>query len=97
MDVSAVIRCEGVTKGFGGAPVVNDVGFALNAGEVLVLVGPSGSGKTTLLRLVAGFETPDAGSIFLADKPACGNGVWMPPEKRNLGMVFQGLCPIPPP
>lgn len=95
MDASPVIRCEGVTKGFGGAPVVKDVGFALNAGEVLVLVGPSGSGKTTLLRLVAGFETPDSGSIYLADKPAFGNGAWMPPEKRNLGMVFQDYALFP--
>ncbi len=95
MDASPVIRCEGVTKGFGTAPVVKDVGFSLNAGEVMVLVGPSGSGKTTLLRLVAGFETPDSGSIFLADKPACGNGAWMPPEKRNLGMVFQDYALFP--
>ena len=95
MTTAPVIRCEGVTKGFGGAPVVKDVGFALNAGEVMVLVGPSGSGKTTLLRLVAGFETPDAGSIFLSDKPAFGKGAWMPPEKRNLGMVFQDYALFP--
>ncbi len=95
MDTSPVIRCEGVTKGFGGAPVVKDVEFALNPGEVMVLVGPSGSGKTTLLRLVAGFETPEAGSIFLGDKPAFGKGAWLPPEKRNLGMVFQDYALFP--
>ena len=95
MIPAPVIRCEGVTKGFGGDPVVKDVGFSLNAGEVLVLVGPSGSGKTTLLRLVAGFEIPDSGSIFLADKPACGKGAWIPPEKRKLGMVFQDYALFP--
>ena len=95
MTPAPVIRCEGVTKGFGGAPVVKDADFALNAGEVMVLVGPSGSGKTTLLRLVAGFETPDTGSIFLGDKTAFGKGAWMPPEKRNLGMVFQDYALFP--
>ena len=95
MDSSPVIRCEGVTKGFGGGPVVKNVSFSLDAGEVLVLVGPSGSGKTTLLRLVAGFDSPDAGNIFLTEKHACGDGAWMPPEKRNLGMVFQDYALFP--
>ncbi len=95
METPTVIRCHGVTKTFGASPVVRDVGFALNAGEVLVLVGPSGSGKTTLLRLMAGFETPDDGSIFLGDRPAFGKGSWMPPEQRNLGMVFQDYALFP--
>ncbi len=95
MDGPSVIRCDGVTKDFGAGPVVNGVSLDLKSGEVLVLVGPSGSGKTTLLRLVAGFETPDQGAIFLEGKPAFGPNAWMPPEARNLGMVFQDYALFP--
>ena len=95
MAVNPVIRCEGVTKSFGPACVVRDVSLALEPGEILALVGPSGSGKTTLLRLLAGFEEPDSGSVFLEDKQVAGPGTRVPPEERHLGMVFQDYALFP--
>ncbi|GAA3326095.1 ABC transporter ATP-binding protein [Paeniglutamicibacter sulfureus] len=58
-------------------------------GEFLALLGPSGSGKTTLLRTIAGFIRPTAGNLAIGGSPMAGDGVWVPPEKRALGMVFQ--------
>ncbi len=70
-------------------PAVDRVSLRVEAGELLALVGQSGSGKTTLLRLVSGLERPDAGEIRVGDEPVAGAETWVPPEKRNIGMVFQ--------
>ncbi|KAA0974175.1 ABC transporter ATP-binding protein [Paeniglutamicibacter gangotriensis] len=66
-------------------------GIQLNIrdGEFLALLGPSGSGKTTLLRTIAGFLQPTSGSLAIDGKTMAGEGTWVPPEKRGLGMVFQ--------
>ncbi|OFX30008.1 MAG: ABC transporter, partial [Armatimonadetes bacterium RBG_16_67_12] len=64
-------------------------------GEILALLGPSGSGKTTVLRLIAGFERPDAGAVWIAGRQVAGNGIWVPPEARGLGMVFQDYALFP--
>ena len=61
----------------------------LERGEILCLLGPSGCGKTTMLRLIAGFETPDAGTIHIGDRPVYGPGANVSPDKRRVGMVFQ--------
>ncbi len=90
-----VIQCHGVTKAFGPAPVVTDVSLALEPGEIVALVGPSGSGKTTFLRLVAGFETPDGGTVALEGRLVAGQGAWVAPEARRLGMVFQDYALFP--
>ncbi|MGH2625200.1 MAG: ATP-binding cassette domain-containing protein, partial [Anaerolineales bacterium] len=70
-------------------PAVYGVSARVDQGETLALVGPSGSGKTTTLRLVAGFETPDQGQIYLAGKLVAQPGRSHPPERRGIGMVFQ--------
>lgn len=72
-----------------GYPAVNNVSFALHHGEILALVGPSGCGKTTTLRLIAGLEVPDSGVILLNNRIVAGEGVFVPPENREVGMVFQ--------
>ena len=59
------------------------------------MLGPSGCGKTTTLRLIAGFERPDSGSITVSDRLVAGDGVFIPPEKRGVGMVFQDYALFP--
>lgn len=74
---------------------VRNVSLGLNAGEIGVLIGPSGCGKTTLLRAVAGLEPVAAGSIRLADQVVSRAGVNLPPEQRQIGMVFQDYALFP--
>ncbi|MCU1519105.1 MAG: transporter ATP-binding protein [Pseudarthrobacter sp.] len=68
---------------------LDNVSFTADDGEFLALVGPSGSGKTTLLRAIAGFLQPARGTLAIGDQAVAGDGAWVPPEKRHLGMVFQ--------
>ncbi|MFI5055385.1 MAG: ABC transporter ATP-binding protein [Actinomycetota bacterium] len=85
------IVVDGVTKQFEDVVAVNDVSITIPGAEFFSMLGPSGCGKTTTLRMIAGFETPDAGRVLLQ-----GNDVThVPPAKRNVNMVFQayGLFP----
>ena len=94
-DPGAVVECEGLTKRFGDVPAVDGVDLAVAPGEILALLGPSGCGKTTFLRLLAGFERPDAGRIRLAGRDVGGPGVFVPPERRKVGVVFQDYALFP--
>jgi iron(III) transport system ATP-binding protein len=87
--VDDAIEIAGVTKRYGGVAAVDDVTLSVRAGEIAALLGPSGSGKTTLLRLLAGFEDPDAGTVRLGGRAVAGPGVWVEPEDRHVGMLFQ--------
>ncbi len=88
--------CE-ISKKFSNQayPAVDKVSLNLEQGAILGLLGPSGCGKTTLLRIIAGFETPSTGTIELASQLIAGKGQWLPPEKRNTGMVFQDYALFP--
>lgn len=77
------------------AYAVNGVDLCVGRGELLALVGESGSGKTTLLRLVAGFEIPQQGQIFLNGECVYGERAYIKPEKRRIGMVFQDYALFP--
>lgn len=80
-----------VTKTFGGTKAVDDLDLEIGSGEFFSLLGPSGCGKTTTLRLVAGFERPDAGSIFVRRDEITN----APPEKRPVNTVFQHYALFP--
>lgn len=86
------ISLENVTKRYAGKPVVADISLAVEEGEFVAVLGPSGCGKTTLLRLIAGFEALDGGAIRLGDATVSAAGVTVPPERRNVGIVFQNYA-----
>ena len=91
-----VIECRDVTKRYGdGPPAVDRASFALYPGEILSILGPSGSGKTTTLRLIAGFESPDQGEISIRGVEVSGPSAHVPPDRRNVGMVFQEYALFP--
>jgi iron(III) transport system ATP-binding protein len=90
-----MICCHGVSKRFGEVTAVDEAQLCVERGEFVALLGPSGCGKTTLLRLVAGFETPDAGEIRVADRTVADGRTWVPPERRRVGMVFQDYALFP--
>ncbi len=75
--------------------ILNSVNLGIQKGELLGLLGPSGCGKTTLLRLIAGFEKPQEGEITLNDNLISSPDFVLPPEKRNIGMVFQDYALFP--
>jgi spermidine/putrescine ABC transporter ATP-binding subunit len=86
-----IIRFEGVGKAFGRALAVDDVTLDVQEGEFFCLLGPSGCGKTTLLRMLAGFETPTSGRIFIDEADVS----LTPPNKRPVNMVFQSYAIFP--
>jgi iron(III) transport system ATP-binding protein len=97
MAQQVILRLQGVTKQFAQTttPAVAEVSLTLLQGDLLGLLGPSGCGKTTLLRLIAGFEQPQLGTVLIAGRQVAGQGCWLPPEQRCLGMVFQDYALFP--
>ena len=85
------IECENVTKRFGDFVAVKDMNLKIKKGEFFSMLGPSGCGKTTTLRMVAGFEQPTEGEIYLANTPVAG----VPPYKRPVNTVFQSYALFP--
>ena len=92
--MSAVVLKD-VRKSYGPVAVVKGLSLEVREGEFLSFLGPSGCGKTTTLRMVAGLESPDAGTIHLAGALVDGPGVHVPPEGRGLAMVFQSYAVWP--
>ena len=91
----SIIRLEGVGKRFGDTVAVEDAHLTVERGDFVALLGPSGCGKTTLLRLIAGFEAPDTGTVFVRGRRVAGAGTWVEPERRHVGMVFQDYALFP--
>jgi putative spermidine/putrescine transport system ATP-binding protein len=88
----AFVRFSGIQKTYDGEHlVVKNLDLDIRKGEFITLLGPSGSGKTTTLMMLAGFEVPTHGEIYLADRPIKN----MPPHKRDIGMVFQNYALFP--
>jgi spermidine/putrescine ABC transporter ATP-binding subunit len=88
---SADLKVEGLVKRFSEVVALDGVSLDIASGELLTILGPSGSGKTTLLKVVAGFETPDAGRVMVDGVDITA----MPPAKRDIGMVFQNYALFP--
>jgi iron(III) transport system ATP-binding protein len=92
----SAVALRDVVKAFGNGNfrAVDRVSFEVEQGELLVLLGPSGCGKTTTLRMIAGLEEPDDGEIWLGDRlvSSAERNVFLPTEKRNIGMVFQSYA-----
>jgi ABC-type Fe3+/spermidine/putrescine transport system ATPase subunit len=87
----ARIRLHELTKRFGRVVAVDRLTLEIREGELITLLGPSGCGKTTTLRIIGGFERPDSGEVFFGDRAITG----LPPEKRNIGIVFQNYALFP--
>lgn len=83
-----------ISKDFQGNPVIRDFSLTIESGSFTTLLGPSGCGKTTLLRMIAGLDVPDEGEIFLGKTCVYSRekGIFVPPEKRGLGFVFQDFA-----
>jgi len=85
------LSIKGVSKAFGQTTVVEDFNLDVERGEFVSFLGPSGCGKTTVLRMVAGFEEPTSGNIYVGGKDI----TYLKPNQRNVGMVFQAYALFP--
>lgn len=91
----ATVSIRGLSKHFAEAAAVDDLHLEIGDGEFVSLLGPSGCGKTTTLRLLAGFLQPDVGEIRVADEVVSSPSVLVPPERRNMSMIFQSYAVWP--
>lgn len=95
----AGIRISGLSKKYGGQndeiAAVNDLNLEIRDNQFVTLLGPSGCGKTTTLRLIAGYIRPDSGEIYVGDRLVSSQGGVVPPERREMGMVFQNYAVWP--
>jgi len=93
--VDAAISLDGVTKTYGAETAVEGVSLAVEPGELFTLLGPSGCGKTTTLRLLAGLEQPTEGEVNIAGRSVADASSSLPPNERNVGLVFQDFALFP--
>ena len=91
----ATVTIKHVTKAFGDNVVLKEFNETFKDGEFVTLLGPSGCGKTTMLRIIAGFEKPTTGELYIDDQLVSGGKTFVPPEKRSVGMVFQSYAVWP--
>lgn len=92
---AASLSFRNVAKHYGDFPALRNISLDIAAGEVVCLLGPSGCGKTTLLRLASGIDRPTSGEVLLNDRVIAGPNVFVPPEKRNVGLMFQDFALFP--
>ncbi len=90
-----IVRARSLEKSYGNEQVLSDFNLDVWKGSIFGILGVSGSGKTTALRLLAGFENPDSGIIEMYDKIVYDEETNIPPEDRNIGMVFQDYALFP--
>jgi iron(III) transport system ATP-binding protein len=92
---AGLLEFDNVSKRFGRTAAVEGVSLKLNPGEIACLLGPSGCGKTTLLRIAAGIEKPDSGRLLFDGQEVAGPNRFVPPERRNIGLMFQDFALFP--
>jgi iron(III) transport system ATP-binding protein len=92
--LAANVRVHGLLKRFGDFTAVDRIDLDIKAGQIFTLLGPSGCGKTTTLRMIAGLEHPTGGEIYVGERlvSAPERGIFVPPERRHMGMVFQSYA-----
>ena len=88
----AAVELRKLTKTYGPLAVVDDISLRIEHGRLVCLLGPSGCGKTTTLRLIAGFIEPSAGEILVGDRLVSSPARTLPPEQRNMSMIFQSYA-----
>ena len=93
----SIVEIEGLTFSYSRKedPVINDFSFSMEKGEIVGILGQSGSGKSTILRIIAGLELPMKGSIKIAGNTVVSKKVFIQPEERGVGMVFQDYALFP--
>src|SRR5271154_745346 len=89
--MAASVRLSELTKLYGATRAVDRLSLSIEPGSMVALLGPSGCGKTTTLRMIAGLVEPNAGQIFLDDRPI----TQLPAHRRNIGMLFQNYALFP--
>ena len=94
-SVATTVRLEDVHHAYGPTPAVRGVSLTIEPGEIVCLLGHSGCGKTTLLRLLAGIERPQRGTIRLDRRIVAGPDAFVPPERREVGLMFQDFALFP--
>jgi iron(III) transport system ATP-binding protein len=95
VTIAGQLTFEKVSLSFAKVDAVRDVSFELGPGEIACLLGPSGCGKTTLLRIAAGIERPQAGRVLIDGIEMTGPARFVPPERRNVGLMFQDYALFP--
>jgi iron(III) transport system ATP-binding protein len=90
-----VLELDGITKRFGSEAAVENLSLSVEDGELLTFLGPSGCGKTTTLRLIAGLAEPTEGTVNIAGETVAGEGSFVTPEDRDVGLVFQNFALFP--
>ncbi|MDQ3571515.1 MAG: ABC transporter ATP-binding protein [Actinomycetota bacterium] len=89
------LLCQNLRKSFGDVLAVDDFSLTAPSGSIVALLGPSGCGKTTALRVIAGFERPDSGIVRVGERILAGQGEFVAPEHRRVGVVFQDYALFP--
>ncbi len=89
------IAFQDVSYAIGGKCILDAISLTVSPGEISCLLGPSGCGKTSVLRLAAGIAAPDSGTILIDQQTVAGAGQFVPPEKRNVGLMFQDFALFP--